>query len=100
MTQVTPAATWISVFRTRLFQRRHVIAILEARSQSLHGLRDEHVADAPHGLDRLGLVGIVLDPPAQARYSNVDAAIIGMPIAVLRQVQDLVARQDSVRAPS
>ena len=47
-------------------------------------------------LDDLRLRRIALDLFAEPRHANVDAAVEGLPVASMRQIQQLVARQHLV----
>ena len=59
--------------------------------------RHEHVADAAHGADRVGVRRIDLDLAAQARDAQVDRAIEGFHFAVRRHFQEPVAVERPVR---
>src|SRR3546814_19696590 len=54
------------------------------------------VAGAAHGLDDLRLGRIALDLAADAGDADVDAAVEGLPVAIVREVQELVAGQHAV----
>src|SRR6516164_10984961 len=55
-----------------------------------------HVTRPRNGLDDLRLCGITLDLLAQTRHANVDAAVEGLPVAPMRQIEELVAGQHLV----
>src|SRR5690606_35448292 len=57
----------------------------------------QHVADAAQGTDDLRLLRVVLELAAQAGDADADGAIEGVPVAVLGQVEQLVAGQRPVR---
>src|SRR6516164_4115964 len=71
--------------------RRYSRAVL--RSSSLAHI---HVTRSGDRLDDLWLRRIALDLLAEPRHTDVDAAVEGLPISVMRQIQQLVAGQHPV----
>src|SRR3974390_996623 len=64
------------------------------RSSSLAHI---HVTRSRDRLDDLWLSRIALDLFAEPRHANIDAAVEGLPVASMRQIQQLVAGQHLVR---
>src|SRR6516162_4478541 len=58
-----------------------------------------HIAYPGYCLDDLWLCRIALDLFAEPRHTDVDAAVEGLPVTVVRQIQELVARQYLVWMP-
>src|SRR5687768_2031991 len=54
--------------------------------------RDEDVALVAHGADEARVLRIGLDLLAQPHHAQVDAAVERIPVALLRQVEDALAR--------
>src|SRR5215831_1759184 len=74
--------------------RRSSCAVL--RSSSVTHI---HVASPWDCLDDLRLCRIALDLLTQPRHPNINAAVKGLPVTVVRQIQELVARQYLVGMP-
>src|SRR3546814_16628077 len=70
---------------------------LQAGCRDCSALRGRvDVAGAAHGLDDLRLGRIALDLAADAGDADVDAAVEGLPVAIVREVPELVAGQPAV----
>src|SRR6516162_9629695 len=67
------------------------------RVQRSSSLAHIHVTRSRDRLDDLWLSRIALDLLAEPRYANIDAAVEGLPVAPMRQIQQLVAGQHLVR---
>ncbi len=77
----------------RARQERHGGALSGRRRGSRNRVvgRDEHVAEAPHGLQVARVRRIGLDQLAQPRYLNVDRAIEHVVVASTREQHQLLA---------